>query len=73
MTTKQLGSIIRENRVNQHLRQDQLAAATGVGLRFLVELEAGKQTAHLGKTLAVLDALGCRVTIDCAQAPDGPV
>lgn len=68
MTTRQLGSIIRESRVRQDLRQEELAAATGVGLRFLIELEAGKPTAQLGKALAVLDALGCRVIIDCTPA-----
>lgn len=40
------------------LRQDQLAAAAGVGLRFLVELERGKPTIQLGRTLAVLAAVG---------------
>lgn len=64
MTTKELGLIIRRNRLSQHLRQEQLAAATGVGLRFLVELEGGKPTAQLGKALAVLDALGCKVVIE---------
>jgi len=43
------------------LRQADLAAAAGVGLRFLIELEAGKPTVQLGKTLDVLNALG----IDC--------
>lgn len=47
------------------LRQDELAAAAGVGVRFLIELEAGKPTAQLGKTLAVLDALG----LDCNLGP----
>ena len=40
------------------LRQDELAAAAGVGLRFLVELERGKPTVQLGRTLAVLAAVG---------------
>ena len=66
MTSKELGFIVRKNRLSQHLRQDQLAAATGVGLRFLIELEAGKPTAQLGKALAVLDALGCKVLIECS-------
>ena len=63
MTALEVGRIVRENRVAQALRQDQLAAAAGVGLRFLIELEQGKPTAQLGKSLAVLDALGCRVEI----------
>ena len=47
----------------QGLRQDELAAAAGVGLRFLVELEVGKETVQLGKTLSVLSALGCAIDI----------
>jgi y4mF family transcriptional regulator len=63
MTPEELGTIIRDARVAQGLRQDQLAAAAGVGVRFLIELERGKSTAQLGKALAVLDVLGCRVEI----------
>lgn len=63
MTPKEIGTLIRHTRKAQCLRQDQLAAASGVGLRFLVELEAGKATAQLGKTLSVLAALGCKISI----------
>ena len=64
MSPKHIGEVIRQTRKAQGLRQDQLAAAAGVGLRFLVELEAGKSTAQLGKALGVLAALGCRLTIE---------
>lgn len=64
MTTDELGRIIRAARRAQGLRQDQLAGAAGVGVRFLSELERGKATARVGKTLAVLDALGCKVRIE---------
>lgn len=63
MTPKQIGLKIRELRKSQGLRQNQLAGAAGVGLRFLIELEAGKETAQLGKTLAVLNALGCKIEL----------
>ncbi|GJL96050.1 MAG: putative HTH-type transcriptional regulator y4mF [Hyphococcus sp.] len=63
MTPKQIGLKIRELRKRQGLRQDQLAGAADVGLRFLIELEAGKETAQLGKTLAVLNALGCKIEL----------
>lgn len=63
MTPGEMGRIVRETRRAQGLRQDQLAGAAGVGVRFLVELEAGKATAQIGKALAVLDALGCRLRI----------
>jgi y4mF family transcriptional regulator len=68
MTAQELGATVRAARLAQGLRQSQLAAAAGVGLRFLIELERGKETAHLGKTLGVLDALGCRVQISTPPA-----
>lgn len=61
MTTEEIGAIVRQARLAQGLRQDQLAAAAGVGVRFLVELEGGKPTVRLDKVLAVLNALGLRL------------
>ena len=61
---KEIGQLIRRTRRAQSLRQDQLAGAAGVGVRFLVELERGKPTAQLGKALAVLEALGCSIQIE---------
>ena len=68
MTVEQIGAIVRHDRLAQGLRQDQLAAAAGVGLRFLVELEQGKPTVRLAKVLAVLDALGCRLNVTSPPA-----
>jgi y4mF family transcriptional regulator len=45
------------------LRQDELAAAAGVGTRFIVDLEGGKETAEIGKVITVLSALGCELAI----------
>jgi transcriptional regulator with XRE-family HTH domain len=45
------------------MRQDQLAGAAGVGVRFIVDLEAGKSSTQLGKALAVASALGLNVSI----------
>lgn len=64
MTPSQLGTAIREARRHQGLRQDQLAAAANVGVRFIVDLEAGKATVRLAKALAVIDALGLRLSLD---------
>jgi y4mF family transcriptional regulator len=58
-----IGQIVRSTRKACRMRQDELAGAAGVGLRFVVELEAGKPTAQLGKTLQVLSALGCVIEI----------
>lgn len=63
LDTVALGLIVKAERRAQGLRQDELAAASGVGLRFVVELERGKPTAQIGKALAVLAALGCRLEI----------
>ena len=63
-----IGAIIRDERKALGLRQDELAAASGVGLRFLVELERGKPTVQMGKVLDVLAALGCDLQI---LGPDG--
>ena len=69
MTTREIGAVLRATRVTQGLRQDQLAAAAGVGVRFLIELEAGKPTAQLGKALKVIEALGCRFQIEQPTLP----
>lgn len=72
MTPAAIGALVRKTRLAQGLRQDQLAAAAGVGLRFVVELEGGKPTVRLAKVLAVLDALGCRLQIVPPPATPGP-
>ena len=61
--TKQLGSLLRRVRRQQGLTQVQLAARCGVGVRFLRELEGGKQSCHLAKTLHVIHMLGLRLSI----------
>jgi transcriptional regulator with XRE-family HTH domain len=52
------GTSIRRRRKALKMRQDQLALATGVGRRFLIELEAGKSSCQLGRSLLVANALG---------------
>lgn len=63
LSSKEFGAAIRAARKSQGLRQDQLAGATGVGTRFIVDLEAGKSTAQLGKALAVVAALGLHISL----------
>lgn len=63
MTAEEFGAAIRAARKAQGLRQDQLAGAAGVGVRFIVDLEGGKPTSHIGKALAVAAALGLAVTL----------
>jgi len=63
VTPNEIGMIIRTTRKSQKLRQDELAGAAGVGVRLIVDLEAGKPTAQIGKALLILETLGCKVTI----------
>ena len=60
-TTADLGKIVQAARKAQKLSQDDLAGLTGTGRRFISELERGKETAHLGKSLHVLRSLGISV------------
>lgn len=68
MDTRKIGRIVRGERKAQGLRQDELAAASNVGTRFIVDLEAGKPTIQLGKTLQVLMTLGCDLSIAAPSA-----
>jgi len=71
LTPAEIGDIIRKTRKASGLRQDELAGAAGVGLRFIVDLEAGKPTAQIGKVLQVLAALGCSIDITPPPEPKG--
>ena len=60
--TASLGLLIREERKAQGLTQERLAGLTGVGVRFVRELEAGKETCQIGRALQVATALGLDIT-----------
>jgi transcriptional regulator with XRE-family HTH domain len=75
------GALVRLRRKALKMRQDQLALASGVGRRFLIELEAGKSSCQLGRSLLVAEALGLRpadilagaaTSSDSADLPDLP-
>jgi len=56
--TEQLGKLIRAKRTLLKVTQKELALAAGTGLRFIIELERGKETCRVGKVFDVLQALG---------------
>lgn len=62
-STQSLGLTLRTARKQLGLTQSQLALAAGVGLRFIVDLEAGKPTLRLEQVLRVIDALGGEVVL----------
>lgn len=61
--TKTLGQALRAARRKLALTQSQLALASGCGLRFIVDLEAGKPTLRLENVLRVIAALGGELTL----------
>ncbi len=61
--TKELGHIVKVFRKAQKLTQEQLAAQSGVGVRFLRELENGKPSCQTGKALEVLSMLGLEMRL----------
>lgn len=62
--TIELGKAIRRARKQLRLTQPQLALATGVGVRFIVDLEAGKPTIQMALALRVIDALGGEIQLN---------
>ncbi|WP_297460714.1 helix-turn-helix transcriptional regulator [Ferrovum sp.] len=60
---QQLGDALRAARKQLELTQPQLALAAGVGVRFIVDLEAGKPTLRLENVLRVIDALGGEIQL----------
>ena len=59
-----LGRVVREARKRLKLTQPQLALAANVGVRFIVELEAGKSTLRLENILRVLQVLGGVLSVE---------
>jgi len=63
-TTKQIGELIRKTRKNLGVTQENLALTSGTGLRFIIDLEHGKPTCQLEKTLTVLHTLGIGIELN---------
>lgn len=59
--SEQFGAAVAQARKALGLTQRDLALAIGTGERFIVELEAGKRTAQLGKALAAAHGVGLRL------------
>lgn len=62
-TPEELGALLRAHRKVCGLTLEQTAGVGNSGTRFLSELERGKPTVRLGKTLETLRLLGLEVVI----------
>ncbi len=63
LTPEDLGRLVKKERKAMGLTQAELALASGTGLRFIGDLENGKPSCQLGKTLTVLKTLGIRLAM----------
>ena len=68
MSVDEIGKTVRSTRRSLGVTQRELAMAAGTGLRFVIDLEKGKPTCQLGKTLAVLGTLGVEVAFEKRDA-----
>ncbi len=62
-TPQHVGDLIRRCREAMGFTQKELALTSGTGIRFIVELEKGKETCQLGKVLDVLNTLGITLSL----------
>ncbi|MFB9267613.1 helix-turn-helix transcriptional regulator [Bradyrhizobium erythrophlei] len=67
--TSALGTLVRQRRKSLGLRQQDLALAANVGVRFIVDIESGKETSQIGLVLRLLKALGISLQADMVPAP----
>jgi y4mF family transcriptional regulator len=56
-----IGNIVQSLRKSQSITQERLSEISGVGLRFIRDLEQGKATVRLDKVNQVLGVFGYRV------------
>ncbi len=62
-SAKDLGKAIRNARTKMGLQQAEAALLCGVGIRYLSDLENGKETVRLEQALKVIAGLGLALTI----------
>jgi len=60
LTSKSIGECVRARRKALGITQAELAMTSATGIRFISDLENGKETCQIGKVLAVLNTLGLR-------------
>jgi len=63
LDAKDIGLLVKQKRNQLKMTQPQLAAISGVGVRFISDLENGKPTMQIGKILDILHILGMDVNV----------
>lgn len=63
MDAKSISEYVKQMRKEHNLTQIELSEKSGVGLRFVRELEQGKETLRLDKVNQVLNLFGAKVGV----------
>ncbi len=63
VTAIELGKLVKQQRKGLGMNQSDLAMVSATGRRFISDLENGKETCELGRTLRVLANLGIDLEI----------
>lgn len=61
---KDIGQIIRTARKSQNLTQRDIALATGIGLRLIVDLENGSRSVGLNNVIKICQLLNLKINIE---------
>ncbi|MBP5772656.1 MAG: helix-turn-helix transcriptional regulator [Eubacterium sp.] len=62
-----LGKAIKDRRKKLGLKQKDVADATGFSVSFISDLENGKPTAELGKSIHIINMLGMDLNVDARE------
>jgi len=60
---KYLGKAIQDTRKKREMRQSDLADITGTSVKFISDIERGKETVQMDKAFVLLQALGLKLYI----------
>lgn len=62
-----LGNAIRSRRKELNYTQGYISEITGLSISFLSDLENGKPTAEIGKTIEVINLLGLDILVEARR------
>ena len=65
--TASLGNAIRSRRKELNYTQGYISEITGLSVSFLSDLENGKPTAEIGKTIEVINLLGLDILVEARR------
>ena len=66
-----IGAAVRDARDSRGITQDDIAQKAKVSRKFVVDVENGKESLHLGKSLKVLAAVGLTAILVPSEAMKG--